>query len=116
MSAPLGRIVDRHLKLLRYRTHPVVLAGDMIPEPLLHLLEDDKGRSSSDSRTRRSQRKRAGPRKTGNQSTESQRRSSGNLQVAPPQKGTLCPSCGSDNIVRTTRGKLRCNVCRDEWR
>jgi ribosomal protein L37AE/L43A len=36
--------------------------------------------------------------------------------VAPPQKGTLCPSCESDNIVRTTRGKLRCNVCRIEWR
>jgi hypothetical protein len=116
MSAPLGRIVDRHLKLLRYRTHPVVLAGDMIPEPLLHLLEDDKAKSSSDSRTRRSQRKRAGPRKTGNQLSESQRRSGGNLQVAPPQKGTLCPSCESDNIVRTIRGKLRCNVCRIEWR
>jgi hypothetical protein len=116
MSAPLGRIVDRHLKLLRYRSHPVVLAGDMIPEPLLYLLEDDKAKSSSDSRTRRSQRKRAGPRKTGNQLSESQRRSSGNLQVAPPQKGTLCPSCESDNIVRTTRGKLRCNVCRIEWR
>jgi hypothetical protein len=116
MSAPLGRVVDRHLKLLRYRTHPVVLAGDMIPEPLLHLLEDDKAKSSSDSRTRRSQRKRAGPRKTGNQLSESQRRSGGNLQVAPPQKGTLCPSCESDNIVRTIRGKLRCNVCRIEWR
>ena len=116
MSAPLGRIVDRHLKLLRYRSHPVVLAGDMIPEPLLYLLEDDKAKSSSDSRTRRSQRKRAGPRKTGNQLSESQRRSSGNLQVAPPLKGTLCPSCESDNIVRTARGKLRCNVCRIEWR
>ena len=88
----------------------------MIPEPLLYLLEDDKAKSSSDSRTRRSQRKRAGPRKTGIQSTESQRRGGGNQQVAPPLKGTLCPSCDSDMISRTTRGKLRCDICRYEWR
>ncbi len=115
MSAPLGRIVDRHLKLLRYKTHPVVLSGELIPEPLLYLLEEEKTRSSSDSRTRRTQRKRAGPRKTGIQSSESIRRG-GNQHVAPPQKGTICLSCNSDNITRTTRGKLRCEVCRTEWR
>ena len=116
MSAPLGRIVDRHLKLIQYKSHPVVLAGELIPEPLLHLIEDDKNSSSSDLRTRRSQRKRAGPRKTGIQKSESKKRTSGNLQVAPPKIGTVCPSCQSDMIVRTSNGKLRCNVCRTEWR
>ena len=116
MSAPLGRIVDRHLKLIQYKSHPVVLAGELIPEPLLHLIEDDKNSSSSDSRTRRSQRKRAGPRKTGIQKSVSKKRTSGNLQVAPPKIGTVCPSCQSDMIVRTSNGKLRCNVCRTEWR
>ncbi|DAC61645.1 MAG TPA: TMCO1/EMC3 family protein [Candidatus Thalassarchaeaceae archaeon] len=116
MSAPLGRIVDRHLKLLRYKTHPVVLSGELIPEPLLYLLEDDKSKSSSNNRTRRSQRKRAGPRKTGIQSPELSRRGSGNLHVAPPQKGTKCPSCNSDLVNRNTRGLLRCDICRTEWR
>ena len=30
LSAPLGRAVDRHIKLWRYRTHPVVIAGEHI--------------------------------------------------------------------------------------
>ena len=116
MSAPLGRIVDRHLKLLRYKTHPVVLSGELIPEPLLHLLEEEKTRTSSDGRTRRTQRKRAGPRKTGIQSSDSLKRTGGNQHVAPPQKGTICPSCDSDMISRTAQGQLRCDVCRVEWR
>ena len=116
MSAPLGRIVDRHLKLLRYKTHPVVLSGDLIPEPLLYLLEEEKSKSNSDNRTRRTQRKRAGPRKTGAQSSELLKRAGGSQHVAPPQKGTICPSCDSDMISRTAQGKLRCDVCRTEWR
>ena len=116
MSAPLGRIVDRHIKLLRYKTHPRVLSGELIPEPLLYLLEEEKTSSSSDSRTRRTQRKRAGPRKTGVQSPDSLKRTGGNQHVAPPQKGTICPSCDSDIISRTAQGKLRCDVCRVEWR
>ena len=116
MSAPLGRIVDRHLKILRYKSHPVILSGELIPEPLLYLLDDGKSKSSSDNRTRRTQRKRAGPRKTGVQSPELLKRSGGNQHVAPPQRGTTCPSCDSEMITRTTRGKLRCNVCRTEWR
>ena len=38
MSAPFGRVVDRHIKLFRYRTHPVVASGDKLKEPLLHLV------------------------------------------------------------------------------
>ena len=66
MSAPLGRIIDRHIKIIRYKRHPLVLAREPIPEPLLYMLEDPKIKSkSSASRTRQSQRRRAGPRKTG---------------------------------------------------
>ena len=38
MSAPLGRIIDRHIKLIRFSRHPLVLSGDTIPEPLIHML------------------------------------------------------------------------------
>ena len=117
MSAPLGRIIDRHIKIYRYRIHPLVIAAEPIPEPLLHLLEEVKQKTRPDSRTRRSQRRRDGPRKTGNQPTsKSDRKKGGNLQVAPPKTGSTCPSCGSEMISRTSMGKLRCEVCRHEWR
>ena len=38
MSAPLGRVIDRHIKLFRYRKHPLVTAGETLKEPLLHLV------------------------------------------------------------------------------
>ena len=116
MSAPLGRIIDRHIKIRRYKSHPLVLAGDSIPEPLLHLLDDQKSKTSDDLRTRRAQRRRDGPRKTGGQSTVSPQRKRGNAPVAPPKLGTVCPSCDSDLVSRTSKGRLRCDVCRNEWR
>ena len=117
MSAPLGRIIDRHIKIIRYKRHPLVLAAEPIPEPLLYMLEDPKIKSkSSASRTRQSQRRRAGPRKTGVKNEKRERAKGGNTQVAPPKEGTACPSCDSDMIVRTSQGKLRCNLCRNEWR
>ena len=45
MSAPFGRVVDRHIKLFRYRTHPVVASGDKLKEPLLHLVAN-QGKST----------------------------------------------------------------------
>ena len=30
-----GRIIDRHIKLIRYKSHPIVLAGKSIKEPLV---------------------------------------------------------------------------------
>ncbi len=111
MSAPLGRIIDRHIKIIRFGRHPLVLEGTPIPEPLLHLLKDEEKKSSAT--TRRSQRRsRDGPRKKGN--TESRR--GGNLHSAPPQIGTTCPDCSSTMVNRTSSGRLRCNVCRNEWR
>ena len=117
MSAPLGRIVDRHIKLVRYKTHPLVTAGESIPEPLLYLLEESRSNRNNNPRNQRSQRKRAGPRKTGEQSNnKTSRRTSGNLHVAPPRDGTICKSCSSDMVYRTSNGKLRCEMCRYEWR
>ncbi len=115
MSAPIGRIIDRHIKLVRYSRHPLVLSGQTVPEPLLHILDEDRKTESSASRTRRSQR-RAGPRKTGKQSRHSSQRRSGNQHVAPPREGEKCNFCDSHLISRTPRGVLRCDVCRNEWR
>ena len=111
MSAPLGRIIDRHIKLLRYAKHPLVISQASIPEPLMHMLDEEKNiNSTNNSRRRRS---RNGPRKAGNKLNN---RKSGNQHVAPPKIGTTCPTCNSDLILRTSVGQLRCEVCRNEWR
>ena len=90
MSAPLGRIIDRHIKIIRYKRHPLVLAAEPIPEPLLHLLEEPKKKSrSSESRTRQSQRRRSGPRKTGQKKEEQEKIRRGNTLSAPPMKLSL---------------------------
>ena len=115
MSAPLGRIIDRHIKLIRYSRHPLVLSGDSIPEPLMYMLDDEKTSSSASSTVRRSQR-RAGPRKTGIPSKNDPQRRSGNKHAAPPREGVTCNICKSDMISRTPKGLLRCDVCRSEWR
>jgi len=115
MSAPLSRIIDRHLKLLRYRSHPVVLAADPLPEPLLHLINDDKPSSSSrERRSRMAQRRRDGPRKRGQQ-TENAKPKGGNLHTSSPRVGTVCPACSTDMVTRSQKGRLRCDVCRHEW-
>ena len=69
MSAPFGRIVDRHLKLIRYRSHPIVAEGKRLKEPLLHLVSTPKSSRSSQasSRRRRSEQRRSGPKKKANQ-------------------------------------------------
>ena len=115
MSAPLGRIIDRHIKIVRYSRHPLVISGDTIQEPLLYMLDDDKNSSSASSTIRRTQR-RAGPRKTGAPSKNNPQRRSGNKHSAPPRGGETCNFCKSDLISRTPKGLLRCDVCRSEWR
>jgi len=115
MSAPLGRIIDRHIKIVRYSRHPLVISGDTIQEPLLYMLDDDKGSPSASSTVRRKQR-RAGPRKTGAPSKNNPQRRSGNKHSAPPREGVTCNFCNSNMISRTPKGLLRCDVCRNEWR
>ena len=115
MSAPLGRIVDRHIKIVRYSRHPLVQSGETIPEPLMHMLEE-KGSKRNRDNSRRPQR-RSGPRKTGAPSSRSQKnRKSGNKYSAPPRAGETCNFCNSDMISRTSKGLIRCDVCRKEWR
>ena len=116
MSAPFSRIIDRHLKILRYKSHPVVLAADPLPEPLLHLIKEDKPKSNSrERRSRMAQRRRDGPRKKGPQA-ESTKLKGGNTHTSAPRVGTTCPSCSTDMISRSQSGRLRCDVCRHEWR
>ena len=96
MSAPFSRIIDRHLKILRYKSHPVVLAADPLPEPLLHLIKEDKPKSNSrERRSRMAQRRRDGPRKKGPQA-ESTKLKGGNTHTSAPRVGTTCPSCSTD--------------------
>ena len=116
MSAPFSRIIDRHLKILRYRSHPVVLAANPLPEPLMHLIKEDKPSSTSNERrSRRAQRRRDGPRKRGQQE-ESAKPKGGNQHTSTPRVGTICPVCSTDMISRSQSGSLRCDVCRHEWR
>lgn len=116
MSAPFSRIIDRHLKILRYKSHPVVLAADPLPEPLLHLIKEEKPKSNSrERRSRMAQRRRDGPRKKGPQ-TESAKPKGGNTHTSAPRVGTTCPACSTDMISRSQSGRLRCDVCRHEWR
>ena len=115
MSAPLGRIIDRHIKIVRYSRHPLVTSGKTVPEPLLHILNEERKQDPSESRARRTQR-RAGPRKTAKPSRSKQQRRSGNQHSAPPREGQTCNFCDSELISRAPGGFLRCDVCRSEWR
>jgi len=112
LSAPLGRIVDRHLKLMRYRNHPVVTAGDFLQEPLLALLKDDRTTSKSSGGTRKS---RDGPRKKQG-IVEAATEVVAKIVGAPPKEGTSCPECDADSIERAPDGRFRCIICRHNWR
>jgi len=108
MSAPLGRVVDRHIKLVRYKTHPIVDAGEKLKEPLLHLVSTPKSSGKqANSRRRRSEQRRAGPRKTESKAVES--------KPVEKLKGE-CPECGSAMIERDGPTVNLCKVCRHEWR
>ncbi len=108
-SAPLGRVVDRHIKLLRYRNHPIVLSGETLPEPLLKELEDASGSDSS----KKKKRSRDGPRKKFGTEKKNERNQS---SIAAPMAGSVCPDCDSDEVERAPDGRLRCVICRNVWR
>ena len=112
MSAPLGRVVDRHIKLIRYRTHPIVAEGQRLKEPLLHLVSAPKGQKNAQasSRRRRSEQRRNGPRKKVAavvSVTESKTKGT---------NSTACPQCGSTMIERDGPNTNVCKICRHEWR
>ena len=113
MSAPLGRVVDRHLKLFRYRTHPVVLAGESLKEPLLSIVNTPakKSKAAKARESRARNRQRNGPRKTKSKESQPQVQSSKKSSSAQ-----FCPECNGDFIERDGPSLNRCKVCRFEWR
>ncbi len=109
-SAPLGRVVDRHIKLARYRNHPIVTSGETIPEPFLADLIEANANSASKTKIQRS---RAGPRKkAGNKEDSISNQSS----TSQPLSGTECPECDTLEVERAPDGRLRCTICRHVWR
>jgi uncharacterized membrane protein (DUF106 family) len=115
MSAPFGRVVDRHIKLFRYRNHPLITAGEMIKEPLLHLVATKPTEKSDQARKRqqRSQRK-GGPRKQSNVESTSEKKLQDNSAEPWGQK-TECPDCGSNAFTKDGPRTKRCNICLTEW-
>ena len=114
MSAPLGRIVDRHIKLLRYRSHPLVKSGESIKEPLLHLVAGQNKAKSADA-NRRQQRSR---RQSSNKKTSRSSAWKADDEKATSKSSTNsteCPECGIDMITTLGPRTKRCDVCRHEW-
>jgi uncharacterized membrane protein (DUF106 family) len=136
LSAPMGRAVDRHIKLWRYKSNPIVVAGEKIKEPLIHLIKSD-----DDDAVGRRRRSKNGPRKRnnqGNRNSNSDNTSSkakaldnskdntggfgafGNSDSSDSTAGTVegkvCPECDCEEVQRLGNSKLRCRVCRHSWR
>jgi len=115
MSAPFGRVVDRHIKLFRYRNHPLINAGEMIKEPLLHLVANKPAEKSEQARKRqqRSQRK-GGPRKQNNVESTPEKKPQ-EKSAEPWGKKQECPDCGSNAFTKDGPRTKRCNICLTEW-
>ena len=110
LSAPLGRVVDRHIRLFRYRTHPIVLAGETLDEPLLEMLkveEKKPSRGSTSGRERRRRRKASVPTSSGPRKKTA---------AVETHTDAVCPECDGDEVERAPDGRLRCDVCRHTWR
>jgi len=117
MSAPFGRVVDRHIKLFRYRTHPVVASGDKLKEPLLHLVAS-KGKTVDKNAQKRKQRSKSqSKKKASGKSTEKLEGSKKSIKskTYAGVDGIICPTCGSDMITKSGPRNKKCNVCRHQW-
>lgn len=114
MSAPLGRVIDRHIKLFRYRKHPLVTAGETLKEPLLHLVVTSTNSRDNDTRRRqqRGQRNNQGARKKAKHSAkeDTDEKVSNNETYS-----NECPECGLTMVTRLGARSRRCDVCRHEW-
>ena len=118
MSAPLGRIIDRHIKIIRYKRHPLVLAaGNRSQSPFCICLRNQR-RNHAPLLQEPDNPREEGPghEKQGKEKRSRKRPEGEILSIAPPMKGSTCPTCGSEFIMRASNGKLRCDVCRYEWR
>ena len=116
MSAPFGRVVDRHIKLLRYRTHPVVSSGDKIKEPLLHLVANQSKTVDDNARRRRNKSKSNNKKKSKNNEKLSEtKKSSTKSDTYSSALNLTCPECGCDMVSKAGPRKKRCDVCRHQW-
>ena len=117
MSAPLGRIVDRHIKLIRYRKHPVVLANEKLTEPLLHLVVSDEATESKQAKNRRSKSRKNGPKKLQKEADETEEKVEVKTSTSASASASVhvCPECMSENVEKKGHRSLRCNVCYHEW-
>lgn len=108
MSAPLGRVVDRHMKLIRYKSHPLVLDGGRISEPLLHLVQSGKGekKKSKKSNFKKSNQNRA-------QAIQKMKEEDTDADTASTES---CPECGSDSVSRDGPSLMRCDICLHSWK
>jgi uncharacterized membrane protein (DUF106 family) len=116
MSAPFGRVVDRHIKLIRYRTHPVVSSGDKLKEPLLHLVANQDKAVDKNAKRRRQKSKSQTKKKTSNDTPKNTTsKKSDKTETYSGVEGLTCPKCGVDMISKAGPRKKKCNVCRHQW-
>lgn len=114
MSAAYGRVLDRHIKLARYKSHPLVVAGEVLKEPLLHLVATKPAATSSQAKKRQQRSKR---------SQQQRKKASSTPKAASEgaQGGLLsgialaCPECDGDVITYDGPRTKRCNICFHEW-
>ena len=107
MSAPLGRVIDRHIKLVKYKSHPVVVAGELIPEPYAEELKTEQ--KSKTKRNAKAHNKRKNMK--GNQDKVIKKHTE-KIKF----EGITCPTCMSTEIERASKGMIRCVLCREIWR
>ena len=114
MSAPLGRVIDRHIKLFRYRNHPLVTAGDTLKEPLLHLVVTSSSSKDSDAQRRkqRGQRNSQNNRRKNKASVKEDKSEDSSSKISDSNE---CPKCGLTMVTRLGARSRRCDVCRHEW-
>lgn len=116
MSAPFGRVVDRHIKLIRYRTHPVVSSGDKLKEPLLHLVANQDKAVDKNAKRRRQKSKSQAKKKTSNETPKNTTsKKTDKTETYSGVEGLTCPKCGVDMISKAGPRKKKCDVCRHQW-
>lgn len=117
MSAPFGRVVDRHIKLFRYRSHPVVASGEKLKEPLLHLVAS-KGKSVDKNAQRRRKKSKSQTKKKASSKDsdklDTQKKPS-KTKTYSGVSGLNCPKCGIDMITKLGPRQKKCQVCRHQW-
>jgi len=116
MSAPFGRVVDRHIKLIRYRTHPVVSSGDKLKEPLLHLVANQNKTVDKNAKRRRQKSKVQTKKKSSNDTPKNTgSKKTSKTETYSGIDGLTCPKCGVDMISKAGPRKKKCDVCRHQW-